>query len=134
MTDVVDSIVLESTIQRYVVRLTNVSDSTGESAVAKVDKSTLVASNGLEPRDLIIDEIEWSIQGFTSVRLFWDHTTDDEALVLGAGSGYRSFWGSGGLKDPRSAGGTGDILLTTAGATSGATYDIVLNCRLQPQA
>lgn len=134
MADVVDSIVLESTIQRYIVRLTNVSDATGESAVVKVDKSTLVASNGLEPQDLVIDEIEWSIQGFTSVRLFWHHTANDEAVVLGTGSGFRTFWPSGGLKDPRSAGGTGDILLTTAGAASGATYDIVLNCRLRPQA
>lgn len=134
MADVVDSVVLESTIQRYIVRLTNVSDATGESAVVKVDKSTLVASNGLEPRDLIIDEIEWAIQGFTSVRLFWDHTTDDEIAVLPTGSGYRQYWSDGGLKDPRSAGGAGDIVLTTAGAASGATYDIRLNCRFQPQA
>jgi hypothetical protein len=30
------------------------------------------------------------------------------------------------LSDPGSAGGTGDILLTAAGATTGATYDITL--------
>lgn len=134
MADVVDTIVLESNKHRRKIRITNVSDATGESAVVKVDKSALTAMNGLEPAYLIIDEIEWSIQGFTSVRLFWDHTTDDEIAVLGTGSGYREYWSSGGLKDPVSAGATGDILLTTAGAASGATYDIVLNCRLQPQA
>lgn len=133
MPDVVDTAVLESTPDRIVVRLTNVSDATGESAVVKIDKSTLVANNGLEPRDLIVDEMEWNIQGFTSVRLFWDHTTDDELAVL-TGTGYRQYWSDGGLKDPRSAGGTGDIVLTTAGAASGATYDIRLNCRLQRQA
>lgn len=134
MADVVDTIVLESTMQRHVIRITNVSDATGESAVAKVDKSTLTSFDGLEPAYLIVDEIEWSIQGFTSVRLFWDHTTDDEIAVLPAGSGYRNYWSDGGLKDPRSAGGAGDIVLTTAGAASGATYDIRLSCRLQRQA
>ena len=131
MADTVDTITVETHLKRHVVRLTNVSDGTGESAVIKVDKSTLVASNGLEPRDLIIDEIEWAIQGFSSVRLFWDHTTDDEAVIL-SGNGYSNYWSSGGLKDPRSAGGAGDIVLTTAGAASGATYNILLNCRLQP--
>jgi hypothetical protein len=38
-----------------------------------------------------------------------------------------------GLKDPRSAGGTGDILLTTAGTTSGQTYDITLWLRKNSQ-
>lgn len=133
MADTVDTIVLESTMQRQIVRLTNVSDGTGESAVVKVDKSALTGFDGLEPAYLIVDEIEWNIQGFTSIRLFWDHTTDDELAVL-SGTGYRQYWSDGGLKDPRSAGGAGDIVLTTAGAASGATYDIRLNCRLQRQA
>ncbi len=34
--------------------------------------------------------------------------------------------GAGFVADPRSSGGTGDILLTTAGALSGATYDITI--------
>jgi hypothetical protein len=131
MADVVDTIVLETTNRRYIARFTNVSDATGEAAVIKVDKSTLVASNGEEPRRLIVDAIKWSIQGFASVRLFFDHTTDDELAVL-SGNGERSYWGEGGLKDPLSAGGAGDIVLTTNGAVTGATYDIVLNCRLAP--
>lgn len=132
MADAVDTIVLEDTPRRRIVRLTNVCDGTGESAVVKVDKSALVDFRGAEPRDLIIDEIEWAIQGFTSVRLLWDHTTDDEIAVLPTGSGYRNYWSAGGLRDPRSAGGAGDVLLTTAGNTSGSTYDITLNCRLTP--
>lgn len=133
MADAVDTAVLQSTTRRYVARFTNVSDATGESAVVKVDKSTLVATDGLEPYRLILDYAKWSIQGFTSVRLFFDHTTDDEIAVLGTGAGERSYWESGGLKDPLSAGGTGDVLLTTAGAASGATYDIELNFRLEPR-
>lgn len=132
MPDVVDTRVLESTPRRYVARFTNVSDATGESAVVKIDKSGLVDFAGREPHRLIIDYIKWSIQGFTSVRGLFDHDTDDEAFVLGTGTGERSFWGEGGLRDPLSSGGTGDLLFTTAGATSGNTYDIVVNCRLEP--
>lgn len=119
------------------VHLVNVSDSTGESAVQKVDKSAYTV-NGAEPASLDIETVRWSIQGFTSVRLLWDHDTDDVALAL-ANSGYDDFRGDGfarfkkGLPDPRSSGGTGDLLLTTAGAVSGATYDITLRLRKTPQ-
>jgi hypothetical protein len=127
MADVVDTLVQFSGTRRHIVRLTNVSDATGESAVVKVDISTLTNGKGIAPTAVNIESIQWSIQGFTSVRLFWDHTTDDEIAVLGTGNGYRDFSQDGVLADPRSAGGTGDVLLTTAGATSGNTYDIVLS-------
>ena len=130
--DVVDSVVLETTPAYYKVRLTNVSDGTGESAVAKIDKSGLTDKNGAEPRRLVVMYMKWSIQGFTSVRLFFDHTTDDELAVL-ANNGERDYSADGGFKDPGSSGGTGDILLTTAGAVSGATYDIELIVRLDPK-
>ena len=130
MADSVDSLVLENTPRRYVVRLTNISDGTGESAVVKVDKSGLVDFKGLEPYRLIVDYIKWSIQGFASVRLYFDHTTDDELAVL-AGNGERDYCDDGGMRDPMSAGGAGDIILTTNGGASGSTYDIELNVRLE---
>lgn len=136
MADTVNTTVLESTKRRYIVQLTCVSDGTGETGVVKVDKSALVASNGLEPRSLIVDHIAWSIQGFTSIRLYWDHTTDDEIDVLASdtSASERSYWDVGGLNDPETAGGTGDIILTSAGASAGDTYSLVLNCRLKPTA
>ena len=127
MADVVDTNVVFSGTRRYIVRLTNISDGTGESGVIKVDKSTLVNSNGVEPAAINVESIQWTMGGFQSVRLYWDHTTDDEIDVLSTTSGFRDYTLGGVLKDPRSTGGTGDILLTTAGAISGATYDIVLS-------
>lgn len=138
MADAVTTNVVSDSDTRYAVHLTNISDGTGESAVVKVDKSALTAEDAAEPASLDIEEVRWNIQGFTSVRLLWDHTTDDVALVL-TGNGYEDFRGQPsnvakkGLADPRSAGGTGDILLTTAGAVSGATYDITLRLRKSPQ-
>lgn len=126
MADTVDTLVQLNGKRRYIVRLTNVSDGTGESAVAKITKSGLTNLAGAVPSKLIVEDIQWSIQGFSSVRLFWDHTTPDEIAVLAPGNGYRSFEEAGGLIDPGSAGGTGNITLTTAGAVSGATYDILL--------
>jgi len=130
MADTVDSLVQFSGTRKYVIRLTNISDGTGESGVIKVDISTLTNGKGIAPTALNVESIQWSIQGFSSVRLHWDHTTDDEIAVLGAGNGFKDYTQAGALKDPRSTGGTGDILLTTAGAISGATYDILLTCVL----
>src|SRR5690349_21757571 len=120
MADAVTTTVISQTPDRYLVHFTNISDGTGESAVKKVDKSTLTAEDGAEPASLDIEWIQFSIGGFSSVRLLWDHTTDDVALAL-AGSGFLDFRGDNsfnfapkGLADPRSAGDTGDILLTTA--------------------
>lgn len=125
MADTVDSLVLQSNGKHHIVRLTNISDGTGETDVVKVDVSTLTNSQGKVVTRTRIKELWWNIQGFTSVRLEWDATTDDEIAVL-AGSGYLDLHKLGGLLDPASAGATGDILLTTAGAVSGATYTIVL--------
>ena len=125
MADTVDSLVLQSKGKHHIVRLTNVSDGTGESDVVKVDVSTLTNSNGVTVTRTRVKEIFWNIQGFTSVRLEWDATTDDEIAVL-SGSGYLDLHSVGGMLDPQSTGFTGDILLTTAGAINGATYTILL--------
>jgi hypothetical protein len=134
MADSVTTKILYSDAYRVVLRLTNISDGTGESAVVKWDKSTAsaayYASDGAEPASVEIESCRWAIQGMASVRLLWDHGTDDVAMLL-CGSGYECPQ-SPGFKDgvvnadPRSAGGTGDILLTTQGAAANGTYDITL--------
>jgi hypothetical protein len=127
MADAVDTITSNSGSKRVIRRFYNVSDGTGESNVIKIDKSLFTNSNGVEPTKLIIEWVQWSIQGFTSVKINFDHTTDDEAIVLAPGNGYRDYTFGGGLTDPASAGQTGDLLFTTAGAVSGASYDILMS-------
>lgn len=128
MADTVNTTVIHQG-RHYVVNWQNRSDGTGESGVAKLDISTLTKLNGSIPTYTVVDRLEWSISGMT-VRLDWDHTTDDELATL---SGTGSFdWSSlGGKVDPKSAGGTGDILLTTNGQAAGATYDITAWVRLK---
>lgn len=124
MADLVDSQVLINGSRFYVVVLTNISDGTGETAVVKVDKSTLTGPNGKEPSKLVVEKIEYALSGM-QVRLFWDHTVDDEIAMLD-GAGFFDWTSVGGKPDPGSAGDTGDIILTTFGHTLGDTYTITL--------
>lgn len=129
MPDAVTSRVLVSGPRRHVVALTGISDGTGESGVVKIDKSTLKDASGQEPSTLTIQKIQWTMQGYTCIKLAFDHTTDDTAVVI-AGDGCLDFAPYGGLKDPASAGGTGDLLLTSVGAAAGDTYTVVLDMTL----
>ena len=124
MADAVNSTVIIDGDRNYVIHMDNVSDGTGESAVKKIDISTLTLSDGTVPTMLKLMEVQYAIQGFTYVQLLWDATTDDEIVTLPTGSGVISFDGIGGKADPQSTGTTGDVMLTTAGAASGASYDI----------
>jgi hypothetical protein len=132
MADTVTSNVVLNSVRtdgNYTIHLTNLSDGTGESAVVKIDKSAFTAPDGAEPASIDIVSARWNIAGFSSVRLHWDHTTDDTALRL-SGNGF-DHWGDDGLlRDPRSAGETGDLMLTTVGAAANAVYDITLEVRM----
>tara|TARA_R110000803_G_scaffold112574_1_gene180900 strand:+ start:717 stop:1118 length:402 start_codon:yes stop_codon:yes gene_type:complete len=128
MVDTVTTQVLIDGARNYSVRLTNISDGTGEAdpGVKKIDKSTLVGGAGTEPDSLTLLEADWSIQGFEAVRLSWDRTSDVTSMVM-AGDDYRNLTKHGGMKDT-GTGGTGDVLLTTIGtAVADDTYDITLH-------
>lgn len=118
--------------RRYVVHLTCISDGTGENNVVKVDRSALTNGAGAAPDKIKIASIRWNTQGFTYIKLSWDHTTDDVAMIL-TGNGYDNFESYGCLVDPNTStdavtGAIGDLLLTSVGALSGGVYDITLEC------
>lgn len=127
---VTNKVIFQDDVHLHVL-LTNVSDGTGESAVAKVDLSALTKARGDVPDHLVIEDVQWAISGFRSVKLAFDHTTDDTALVLCEGFGKLCFKFIGGLHDPKSTGGTGDLLLTTGTVPAGVTgtYTIKLALR-----
>jgi hypothetical protein len=120
MSDTVTSQVIFSGNRRAVYSLTNVSDGTGESAVQKIDISGLPGS----PSKVNIEQVWWATAGM-SVKILFDHTIDDTGLIL-SGYGNLKFEVFGGIPDPGSAGGTGDILFTTVDHHAGDTYSIVL--------
>lgn len=128
-----DTVTLFSGKRKLAYRFTAVQDGVAadESAVVKVDKSTLTGLDGTEPGRLVIEKVRWAMQGFNSIRVLFDHTTDDEAVVLSGSQGEMDFESVGGLVDPNSTGGTGDILFTTQGGAANATYQVDLYLRLK---
>jgi hypothetical protein len=124
MADSVTTQVLFSGAKRYVALFTNVSDGTGEAAVTKVDISALEGA----PAKVKIAKVKYSVVGM-AVSVLFDHDTDDRVLVL-QGDGCMDFTCYGGLQDPASAGGTGDIKFTTTGHTAADSYTILLDLEL----
>ena len=116
MADAVTTTTISDGTHKAVIQLTNLSDGTGESAVTKIACSSV-----------LIEKVSHSIIGFTQVQLLFDATTDTIALGLAQDSnGHMDFSEFGGLKNTAGSGKTGDINLTTIGASSNDSYVIVL--------
>jgi hypothetical protein len=120
MADAVSSQTLIDGLSNVVMKFTNTSDGTGESAVLKVDVSAL---NGA-PSGVRIDRIRYSVAGMV-LRLLWDATTDVTIVDL-QGDGCLDCKDFGGLINNAGTGVTGDILFTTVGHTSGDSYTVIL--------
>lgn len=120
MPDAVTSQTLVDNTRNVVMKFTNTSDGTGESAVLKVDVSAL---NGA-PSRVTIKKIHYSVAGMVA-RLLWDATTDVTIVDL-QGDGCLDASAFGGLYNNAGTGVTGDILLTTAGHTLNDSYSIII--------
>ena len=130
MADAVTSQTLFDGPAHAVIKLTNISDGTGESAVTKVDVSALESAyNGVACSGVTIERIWWQCIGM-KVQILWDATSDAFCIELGENQSgnhdYRSF---GGLTNNAGSGKTGDIKFTTVGASSADTYTIILYLR-----
>jgi len=113
-----------------VLKLTNVSDGTGEAAVVKVDVSALTAlPNGTACTGVVIEKIWWQCIGM-KVQLLWDATTNLFCIELGENqSGHHDYTDFGGFPNNSGSGKTGDLLFTTVGHTTADTYTVVLYLR-----
>lgn len=125
MADAVTSQTLLDNDRNVVMKFTNVSDGTGESAVLKVDVSTLVGA----PTSVKITRIIAAADGM-AVNILWDATTDVPAFVVPSGANLDFDFGEfGGLINNAGAGVTGDIRFTTIGHTANDTYSIILHMK-----
>ena len=117
--------------KRFVKRITNVCDGTGESGVVKIDISAHKNEAGTTATVIVLEKLEYSVQGFTTVTLLFDHTTDvTVAILIDLEEGVKDWTNVGGLVD-NGSGGAGDLLLTTTGNTAGDTYDITMTYRVK---
>jgi hypothetical protein len=130
MADAVTSQTLIDGGKQVVMKFTNVSDGSGESAVKKVNVSALESSvDGDACTGVVIERIWWQCIGM-KVQILWDATTDAFCIELGENqSGSHDYTVFGGLTNNAGSGKTGDIQFTTIGHTSADTYTIILYMR-----
>ena len=127
MADAVTSQTIIDGERNCVMKFTNVSDGTGESAVAKVDVSALASNSaGTSCSEVRVMRVSHAIVGM-SVQLFLNATTNVLLVELAESSnGHMDFKDFGGLPNNAGSGKNGDILFTTKGHSSGDTYSITL--------
>jgi len=129
MADAVSSQTILDGERLFIGKFTNISDGTGETAVVKINASTLrpnlfgQACNGVK-----INKI-WATTHGMEVRILFDATTDTFAWMVPQNTNYlMDFSSFGGLPSNAGAGVNGNVLFTTADASSGDMYTIVLEC------
>ena len=131
MADAVASQIIVDGPSFVAIKLTNISDGTGETAVTKVDVSALEADSrtGQSCTDVNIERIWWQCIGM-KVRILFDADTDVMAIELGENqSGNHDYSVFGGLTNNAGTGKTGDVKFPTVGASSGDTYTVILYLR-----
>ena len=117
-----------------VMKFTNISDGSGESAVTKVDVSSLqpLGSNTASQKTctgVVIERIWWQCIGM-KVQILFDASSDAFCIELGENqSGNHDYTVFGGLTNNAGSGKTGDINFTTVGHSSADTYTIILYMR-----
>ena len=127
MADAVTSQTIQDGERNCIMKFTNVSDGTGESAVAKVDVSALAANAaGVSCSEVRVMRVSHAIVGM-SVQLFLNASSNVLLIELAESSnGHMDFKDFGGIPNNAGSGKNGDILFTTKGHSSGDTYSIIL--------
>ena len=114
---------------KYVCKMTNLSDGTGESLVKKVDASELTFMTADGNRK--ISKVWYSINtnnNKSAVELHWDGETNATALLL-SGNGYWDLRPSGNEIPNNAITPTGDVLLSTKNFADGDNYTIIVEFR-----
>tara|TARA_B100001939_G_scaffold332549_1_gene331653 strand:- start:372 stop:764 length:393 start_codon:yes stop_codon:yes gene_type:complete len=130
MADIVTTQTLTDTSgQKFVVKMTNLSDGTGENLVKKVDASetTFMTEDGNRK----IAKIWYSINtanNKSAVELIWDGATDSTAAIL-SGNGHWDLRTSGNEITNNATTPTGDVLVSTKNFADGDNYTILLEFR-----
>ena len=127
MADAVTSQTIQDGQKIAVMKFTNVSDGTGESAVKKVDVSALQANNsGDACTSVSVARIYWATRGM-GVNLEFDASTNVLLTGLPADSTGDEYYDLlTGIPNNAGSGVTGDIDFTTVAHSSGDTYSIIL--------
>ena len=121
--------ITDTTGVKYVVKLTNFSDGTGETLVKKVDASetTFMTEDGNRK----ISKIWYSVNtnnNKAGVEIIWDGATNASALFL-SGNGYWDLRTAGNEVPNNATTPTGDVLLSTKNFVNGDNYTLIIEFR-----
>ena len=114
---------------KFVTKLTNFSDGTGETLVKKVDASELTFMT--EDGNRKISKIWYSVNtnnNKAGVEIIWDGATNASALFL-SGNGYWDLRTSGNEVSNNATTPTGDVLLSTKNFVNGDNYTLIIEFR-----
>ena len=127
MADAVTTQVLLDGERLYIAKFTNISDGTGENKVIKIDVSSLNPNiYGLACNGVKINKI-WATTHGMEVQMYWDATTDQYVWLIPQNTNYlMDFSTFVGIPNNAGAGSTGDLLFSTADASNGDSYTIVI--------
>jgi hypothetical protein len=127
MADAVTSQTILDGERLFIGKFTNISDSTGETGVVKINVSALNPNSfGLACTSVKINKIWAQTQGM-SVDILWDASTDLICETIPENQFYFMDYSSfGGFPNNAGAGKTGDVLFTTTGAAAGDRYTITI--------
>jgi hypothetical protein len=127
MADAVTSQTLLDGERLAIMKFTNISDGTGETAVTKVNVANLTSSISGKPcTGVTVTKITSVCHGL-EVRMYWDATTDVPFFLSTINTNYENdFSKFGGITNNSGAGKNGNILFSTSDASSGDTYTVVL--------
>ena len=129
MADTVATQLIYDGAKQAIMKFTNASDGTGETAVKKVDVTTLSTYQGKACSGVDIDRIYGLTHGM-QVRLLWEATTNGTILTVPQNvMETMSFDDFGGLNNNTTTGKTGNILFSTLDTSSGDSYTIILVLR-----
>ena len=121
--------IADTTGVKFVSKLTNFSDGTGESLVKKIDASEVTFMS--EDGNRKIAKIWYSINTANPksvVEIIWDGDTNATALLL-SGNGYWDLRTAGDEIVNNATTPTGDVLLSTKNFATGDNYTIVVEFR-----
>ena len=130
MADIISTqIITDTSGVKFVVKLTNFSDGSGETNSLKVDASasTFMTEDGNRK----ISKVYYSINTAnpkSAVELKWDGVTDATALLL-SGQGFFDFRTAGNEIPNNAITPTGDVLLSTKNFANGDNYSLVIEFR-----
>ena len=114
---------------KFVAKLTNLSDGSGETLVKKIDASELTFMS--EDGNRTIARVYYSINTSdrkSGVEILWDGATNATALFL-SGQGFMDFRTDGNSIPNNATTPTGDVLLSTKNFASGDKYTIIIEFR-----